>query len=282
MDRHRPHDRARADHRRGFVQIDHMVGRVDLAQPRHHDRHRRQVIGRALVVPVGQHADLPQHHRGRRVDHPAVQQEIGRLVALAALGRRIDAQIGEQAVLGRDAGQHHRAIARRPRPADGFVAGIGEDPGVAVEGAHHQLAGPDRGKDLRHHLGIGLHPVLAVGIEAGQRRGALGVELPDQALRHRVADDVIDHVGGLDPGHGLDGHLAHGADSGADDHQIQAAPGGVGGLAVAGRGPGGNGGEICTGQGVGHRRSLSRNSHRRGQAGKPGRSPDCIAAPPAA
>jgi hypothetical protein len=59
-----------------------MVAGIEMEQVVH--EHPQPVGGRALpVAQVADHASLPQHQRGRGVDPPTVEQEVGRLIALA-------------------------------------------------------------------------------------------------------------------------------------------------------------------------------------------------------
>src|SRR3546814_2435591 len=80
-----------------------MVHRIVLRQPFDQQaamgRPRTETSHRAITG----HADLPQHQVGRRIDAAAVEHELAGFVVLATDLARVDAEVGVQAVLGRDA-----------------------------------------------------------------------------------------------------------------------------------------------------------------------------------
>src|SRR5581483_11599409 len=83
--------------RGGLVHDDLVPGRVALEQRLDEQRQaRRLCLAGGASAPDG--ADLPEEERRGRIDDPAAEQEVGRLVALAAAGGGVDAEVGEQAV----------------------------------------------------------------------------------------------------------------------------------------------------------------------------------------
>src|SRR3546814_1325653 len=72
------------------------------------------------------HADLPQHQVGRRIDAAAVEHELAGFVVLATDLARVDAEVGVQAVLGRDASFHLCFETFGARLGDGLVRNSGE------------------------------------------------------------------------------------------------------------------------------------------------------------
>ena len=138
-------------------------------------------------------ADLPQNEGGGPIDTSAVDEEVGRLVALATKPRRVDAEVGEEAVLRRDARKHARHVALGSRHSDRLVRRGDEDARVAVEGCDDVLALADVAEDLLRHGLIRLGAALAefVKIMEGTR---LGVQSLENRLHPRFGDERQDDV----------------------------------------------------------------------------------------
>ena len=71
------------------------------------------------------------------------QQQLGRLEALAAGVRRIDPEVGEQARLRRDPGQHARLESLLARASDRRVRRVHEHARVPVEGCADVVPAPN-------------------------------------------------------------------------------------------------------------------------------------------
>ena len=71
-----------------------------------------------------------------------MHEEVGRLVAQAPVAAGIEAEVGEEAVLGRDGREHPGLEAERPHPFDRSVRGRHEHAGMAVEGDAQTLRPP--------------------------------------------------------------------------------------------------------------------------------------------
>ena len=110
-----------------------MLRPVPPAQIVDEQRHPRGVsVGR--VRDVSDRAGLPDEERDGGIDRARVEEQLRGLVALAAGARRVDAEVGEQARLGRDSGQHARVEPLLARAADRVVRRLDEDAGMTVEG----------------------------------------------------------------------------------------------------------------------------------------------------
>src|SRR5215831_2931842 len=79
------------------------------------------------------HANLPEDERARRVGTPSLNQEVRRLQTLIADRRRVDAEICDEAVFGRDPREHRRVKAFGARAADRLVRHINEHAGMSIE-----------------------------------------------------------------------------------------------------------------------------------------------------
>jgi len=183
-------------------------------------RHALDVVALALEGGVAEHADLPQDHVARRIDHPAVDQEIGRLIGLAAGHRGVEIEVGEHAVLGRHARQHAGLEAFGARAPHRFMRRIGEDAGMAIGREAYALAFAHIAQRAVDHLVVGLDARLVLAVEVMEGFRAVRIQGLDHLFGDRIADDIERLVGALDPGDRLHGHLADGADAGADDDQL--------------------------------------------------------------
>src|SRR6185369_9852282 len=125
--------------------------------------------------------------------------------ALAAARSGIDAEVGEQAVLRRDARQHPRLMALRPRLGNRVVRRLHENAGMAVERRAHPFALAHWGEDALGHLGVRLRAVttLAVAVVEGL---CARVELAQPFLSHTVVHEKEQLLGRL---HGRQGLLSH-------------------------------------------------------------------------
>ena len=170
---------------------DHLVVRaVGPGERPREDLHAARVPeGPGPEVRDADAADLPEQERARRVVPAVPDEEIGRFEALAAPLAGVEAEVGDQAVLGGDAGEHDRLVAPGARAPDRLVRGLHEDSGMAVErGAH----GPSRAHGREHALD---HRLVARGARTA-RRVAVGERLGArvEALQPAVGDDVLDEV----------------------------------------------------------------------------------------
>ena len=194
-----------------------MLGRVQLEQSLDEERQPGQV-GLVDRIRATEHAHLPEDEHGSRVDDRLPREEVGRLVALAAARPRVDAEVGEQAVLGRDAGQHPGLEPFRPRLPHGRVARGAEDARMPVERDAHREAATHRRHDLLDHGFVDPPPLgarLVQVVECSRPR----IEPPDDAGRHRLGDQEEHLVGMLDRVACLVRQLDAGADPRPDDDE---------------------------------------------------------------
>src|SRR5439155_14383171 len=133
-----------------------------------------------------------------------------------AAGRRIDAEIGDEAVLGRDPGQHSRAEPFGPETPDRLVAGPGEDAGMPVQDGADVEPLPDARDDLVDDRAVDLAPVLAVLVERCER-ARLRIRSLDPRGGHRIVDEVESFVRLLDGKPRLCGQVRGCLDPRADD-----------------------------------------------------------------
>ena len=173
-----------------------MLGRVELEQALDQERQASHAR-RRVEAPFADEADLPQDHDRAGVDRPPPNEEVGRLVALGAGGSRIDAEVGNEAVLGRDPGQHSRAETFGSETPDRLVAGPGEDAGMPVQNCADIDLVPDPRNDLVDDPGVDLAPVLALLVERRQR-ARLAICPLDPGGARRVVDEVESFVSLLD------------------------------------------------------------------------------------
>ncbi len=166
--------------------------------------------------------DLPEHQCGRWFDAPFAEEEVGRLIGLAPVRRRIDADVGKQAIFSGDARQHDRRVAFGARLPQRDVRGIYEHAGMPVERGAHAHAGSDARHDPLGHLVVGLLTLLALAVQNLERLDAVRVEGAQYFLGHRVADDVEHLVGRAYPGDRFGGEVTRGAQPGANDDQLSA------------------------------------------------------------
>src|SRR6266508_2446009 len=126
------HDRIEYWVGRCLVQ-DHLVIRP-VAVLKELGQHRKP--GDAWLHPSSSQSDtrdLPKDQRGARVESPPEQQKVGRFEALASPDPRVDTEVSEQTVLGRDAGEHTRLEALLASSLDRLVRWSDEHPRVPVE-----------------------------------------------------------------------------------------------------------------------------------------------------
>jgi len=137
-------------------------------------------------------AHLPEQQQTADVELPAVDEEVGGLVALGAVGGGVDAQVRVETVLGRDAGEHRRLQPLLPGLPDGGAGGVAEHPGVPVKHGAHRLAGPRRRQQAVHDGGgdRARRPVRRVEVE--QRLDA-GIQRLDAAgeLRRQLVENAV-------------------------------------------------------------------------------------------
>jgi hypothetical protein len=161
-------------------------------------------------------ADLPEDEENGDVDLPAVEEKCGRLVRLAARLGGVEPQIRDEAVLRRDAREHARTKAFRPRPFDRRVTGVDEDSRVPVERDADVCAAAHLGQDLLDHGGVRLAPVLRDGVVA-RERARVRVQSFQPLDRHRIEHEMEHHVCPLDHRPRLRGQLRAELDARADD-----------------------------------------------------------------
>jgi hypothetical protein len=191
-------------------------------RPPQHVHERAQPLGSAGDALDGarlsQHPHLPEQQLARRIEPPSMQQKVGRLEILDAVIARIDAEIGEQAPVCRDAGQHAGGKATPPQDSDRAVRCLDKDAGVAVERRAHIRAAPHRRDQQPRDLGVRLLAILVVRVQTGQRlRGRIQPADPELGRRFRYEKEHS--IGALQARHGLQRHLADAGDAGADDDE---------------------------------------------------------------
>ena len=76
---------------------------------------RARASGSAVWFGAADDADLPEDERRPGLDRRPPLEELRRLVALPAVRRRVDAEVCDEAVLGRDAREHLGGEALRTR-----------------------------------------------------------------------------------------------------------------------------------------------------------------------
>ena len=194
-----------------------MLGRIELAQDL---RQRLQPARVGVEVPVElpDPVHLPEHEPGRRVGTEAVEEEAGRLPALPAVFARVDAQIGEEAVLGGDGWEHPSLESLLARAPHRLMRGFHVHAGMAVEDGADALALAHRPKDLLDHLLVDPPPGHA-GAVVGRERARVSVQRREPGRRGRVAGDVQHLVRELDLVPRLDRELETEPDPRADDRE---------------------------------------------------------------
>src|SRR5258706_15421486 len=125
-----------------------------------------QVVSVAAISPIAQRAHLPEDELARGIDDARVHQEVGGFIRLAAIDRRIDVQVREQAILRRYAGQHARRVAFGMPPAYRLVGWVREDARMPVKSAHHGRSGSYSRQDELDHLLVALEALLSLAVEA--------------------------------------------------------------------------------------------------------------------
>src|SRR5947199_4055572 len=110
-------------------------------------------------MPRADEADLPQDQERTGVDRPPPHEEVRCLVALAAAGRWVEAEIGNQAVHRGDPGQHPCTESLRLETPDRVMARPGENAGMSVEDRADVGSPADARDDLVRDRGIDLPPL---------------------------------------------------------------------------------------------------------------------------
>ena len=194
-----------------------MLGRIELAE---HLRQRLEAarVGFEVPVELPDPVHLPEHEPGRRVGTEAVEEEAGRLPALPAPLARVDAQIGDEAVLGGDGREHARFESLLARASHRLVRGFHVDAGVAVEDGADALALAHRPEDLLDHLLVDPPPGYTGAVQRRERACA-PVQRFEPGRGDRVGDDVQHLVRDLDLVPGLDSELETELNPGADDDE---------------------------------------------------------------
>lgn len=146
-------------------------------------------------------------------------QEVGRLVALAAARAGVESDVGDQAVLGRDAGEHRGVDALGAGAPDRLVRRQHEDAGMAV---HRDAHAPPRARRREHpldHLLVRVAARLAGRVRVVERLG-VGLQLAQPAFGGGVLDDEEELVRRFDRGERLGRHLSRDAEARADQQQL--------------------------------------------------------------
>ena len=104
----------------------------------------------------------------RCIDDPVVNEEIGRLIGLAAVDGGVDAEVGEKTIFGRDARQHQRKVAFAARPPHRFMRRESEHARMAVERGDRPLAGAHASHHLLDHGLVALRPLDTLAVVAVQ------------------------------------------------------------------------------------------------------------------
>jgi len=113
-----------------------VVARVDLGEALDEDVH---VVEPRLGnrIRIADHGDLPQQQSARCVDRRGAEEKVRRVKARAAGRRRVDAEIGEHAILRRDGGEHPSVVPLGARASDRLVGRPDVDARMAVESRYH-------------------------------------------------------------------------------------------------------------------------------------------------
>jgi hypothetical protein len=209
----------------GLVQDDPVRSAVEASQviDEHLQlRSRGEAIHDAELTEAAQ---LPQNQRRRRIELARVGQEVGRLVALPSLVR-IDAEVGEQAVLRRHARKHCRGKPFFPASLDRFVSGIDEYPRMTVEDHAQTDPRPDAIEDLLDHFRVDHKSVFALAVAAlvhPEECPRVGIQLFDPLISRRAHEKVQNLVGLFDGRSRLRGGLRSEPDARTDDRQTPAS-----------------------------------------------------------
>ena len=115
-------------------------------------------------------------------------QELRGIVNAAAIARRIDAEIGKQAVQARDRGKHDRLEAFLARTLDGAMKGRRNDARMAERYAADALSLPNVGEHRLDHFLVKLEAIATGQIRFAQRLGRR-VETSDPQLRDGIGNE---------------------------------------------------------------------------------------------
>ena len=140
------------------------------------------------------------------------------MVDLAAGRRRVDPEVGPEAVERRDPGQQAHVEALGRRSPHRFLAWVDEDAGVAVERGTDSVSGPDEREYLVDHGFIRLETRPPRLVEVGQGASS-GIELLEERSGDGVGNEVEGVVGVLERETRLRRQVATDVDACADDCQ---------------------------------------------------------------
>ena len=143
-------------------------------------------------------------------------------MTLAARGRGVDAQVGEETTFRRNPGKHAGGEAFLPSPSHRLVRGPDEDSGVTIKGHANLFSRAHRFQHAFHHRPVDLHPRPSRPIKVHHGLGP-GVLASNPFFREGIADHEEEPLGFSNPAMGLQGGLEWGLDTGADESQGSSA-----------------------------------------------------------
>src|SRR5262245_24782570 len=127
-------------------------------------RHASYFEAVPLERRVAEAADLPQKDVAVWVDAACVHEEIRSLEGLAS-NDRINTEIGKQAVLSRNRGQHARLVPFGSSTANRFVCGRHKNARMPINSETHFLSCTHILEYTIHHFAIGDTSVLVLPVE---------------------------------------------------------------------------------------------------------------------
>src|SRR5690606_274741 len=89
-----------------FVEDDLVRLRIPLKENLDEERGTVRPVPRPAAAILADHPDLPEDQRRAGIEVPVLEQETGRFVTLAPALGRVETDLGEEQVLGRDGGVH--------------------------------------------------------------------------------------------------------------------------------------------------------------------------------
>src|SRR5260221_2829700 len=158
-----------ARQRSGLVERASVAARIDGAERVGEHLDLVAVHRPRRIIEAPDHADLPEHEAHRGIDSALAQEKIGGFVALQAIRTGVDAEVRDQACIGRDAREHRGLESLVARELHSRVRRHGEHARVSVENEADPPAAAHLGEDAFCHGRIRAQAVLADRGEVMQR-----------------------------------------------------------------------------------------------------------------
>ncbi len=151
-------------------------------------------------------------------DRAVAQHHVAGFQDLAAVDGRIDAQVGEQIIGGRNAGQHFRPVAFLAGNVQRTAGRGDKEAGMAIENSRNALALAHRAQDDFRHLHIGDQATLVLTIMQGKIIGG-GIQVTDKTGGDTVRNGEENRVGVANMANGFLGEMRNGTDTRANHGQ---------------------------------------------------------------